>query len=280
MMDSLAKNHNLLGVHQNNSLAKDNSLSPLTMPLIPSVMTTNGSHSSTPTAIPSTPTLQTSLSTKAKHFSIDSLISTNSGSLEVNINKTINKLNVNNFNNDNNSIKSLNNELISDDSNDESISNQSDLELLLYNTKHNKIGSIGSTILNDDLKSPSLTPLLDDEELSSSTKTVEDIQTNTAKDCRQKIRDRDQSTAKSSSSSHTKSSDNKNKPELNPACLPRCNCEELTRIDAKLETKDLWEKFHELGTEMIITKTGRRYELLNHLYKKKYSIITIFFIIS
>ena len=24
-----------------------------------------------------------------------------------------------------------------------------------------------------------------------------------------------------------------------------------------LETKDLWEKFHRLGTEMIITKTGR-----------------------
>ncbi|KAH7637256.1 t-box h15-like protein [Dermatophagoides farinae] len=48
------------------------------------------------------------------------------------------------------------------------------------------------------------------------------------------------------------------KPELNPACLPRCNCEELMKIDAKLETKELWEKFHELGTEMIITKTGRR----------------------
>ncbi|KAI2808848.1 T-box transcription factor tbx20 [Blomia tropicalis] len=48
------------------------------------------------------------------------------------------------------------------------------------------------------------------------------------------------------------------KPELNPACQPRCNCDELSRVDAKLETKELWEKFHELGTEMIITKTGRR----------------------
>ncbi|KPM09155.1 T-box H15-like protein [Sarcoptes scabiei] len=46
--------------------------------------------------------------------------------------------------------------------------------------------------------------------------------------------------------------------KLNPACIPRCNCEELMKIDAKLETKELWEKFHELGTEMIITKTGRR----------------------
>ncbi|XP_064466357.1 T-box transcription factor TBX20-like [Ornithodoros turicata] len=44
----------------------------------------------------------------------------------------------------------------------------------------------------------------------------------------------------------------------NPQILPRCNCDELRKVDAHLETKDLWEKFHELGTEMIITKTGRR----------------------
>jgi T-box protein 20 len=28
-------------------------------------------------------------------------------------------------------------------------------------------------------------------------------------------------------------------------------------VECRLETKDLWDKFHELGTEMIITKTGR-----------------------
>lgn len=61
------------------------------------------------------------------------------------------------------------------------------------------------------------------------------------------------------SNSDTKNNNNSNsKPELNPACLPRYNCEELIKVDAKLETKELWEKFHELGTEMIITKTGRR----------------------
>ena len=32
---------------------------------------------------------------------------------------------------------------------------------------------------------------------------------------------------------------------------------ELAGIECRLETKDLWDKFHELGTEMIITKTGR-----------------------
>jgi hypothetical protein len=38
---------------------------------------------------------------------------------------------------------------------------------------------------------------------------------------------------------------------------PRCNCPELERVECRLENKDLWEKFNELGTEMIITKTGR-----------------------
>lgn len=38
----------------------------------------------------------------------------------------------------------------------------------------------------------------------------------------------------------------------------RCNCQELLGTTCHLETKDLWDKFHELGTEMIITKTGRR----------------------
>ncbi|CAF0914103.1 unnamed protein product [Brachionus calyciflorus] len=34
--------------------------------------------------------------------------------------------------------------------------------------------------------------------------------------------------------------------------------EELKAIECFLETDDLWKKFHELGTEMIITKSGRR----------------------
>ncbi|XP_050094760.1 T-box protein H15-like [Anopheles aquasalis] len=37
-----------------------------------------------------------------------------------------------------------------------------------------------------------------------------------------------------------------------------CNCEELRPVQCHLETKELWDKFHDLGTEMIITKTGRR----------------------
>ena len=32
---------------------------------------------------------------------------------------------------------------------------------------------------------------------------------------------------------------------------------ELEGVQCHLETRDLWEKFHDLGTEMIITKSGR-----------------------
>ena len=50
----------------------------------------------------------------------------------------------------------------------------------------------------------------------------------------------------------------KRKKEEKPKFLkPKCNSEELLGIDCFLETKELWEKFNELGTEMIITKTGR-----------------------
>ena len=34
-------------------------------------------------------------------------------------------------------------------------------------------------------------------------------------------------------------------------------CQELSPVECHLETRELWEKFHDLGTEMIITKTGR-----------------------
>ncbi|XP_034945678.1 T-box transcription factor TBX20-like [Chelonus insularis] len=37
-----------------------------------------------------------------------------------------------------------------------------------------------------------------------------------------------------------------------------CNSDELRSVECHLETKELWDKFNELGTEMIITKTGRR----------------------
>ncbi|KAM6935856.1 T-box transcription factor TBX20 isoform 2-T2 [Lycodopsis pacificus] len=39
---------------------------------------------------------------------------------------------------------------------------------------------------------------------------------------------------------------------------PGIPSEEMAKISCTLETKELWDKFHDLGTEMIITKSGRR----------------------
>lgn len=46
-------------------------------------------------------------------------------------------------------------------------------------------------------------------------------------------------------------------PSRNPLLQEVCTSEELRNVTCHLETKDLWDKFNELGTEMIITKTGR-----------------------
>jgi len=36
----------------------------------------------------------------------------------------------------------------------------------------------------------------------------------------------------------------------------------LTGVQCQLDNKELWDKFHALGTEMIITKSGR----LDHVF--------------
>ncbi|PIK58688.1 putative T-box transcription factor TBX20 isoform X2, partial [Apostichopus japonicus] len=42
-------------------------------------------------------------------------------------------------------------------------------------------------------------------------------------------------------------------------CQGNANCsDELDNVQCHLEIRELWERFHELGTEMIITKSGRR----------------------
>jgi hypothetical protein len=61
-------------------------------------------------------------------------------------------------------------------------------------------------------------------------------------------------------SSSSSSSRSKHSSGPNPwaeKLKPRCNCVELQKVECHLETKDLWDKFNKLGTEMIITKTGR-----------------------
>ncbi|XP_018332108.1 T-box transcription factor TBX20-like, partial [Agrilus planipennis] len=65
------------------------------------------------------------------------------------------------------------------------------------------------------------------------------------------------STSESSVTCHTTS---RSSPphNRNPLLQERWNCEELRNVTCHLETKELWDKFNDLGTEMIITKTGRR----------------------
>ena len=65
-------------------------------------------------------------------------------------------------------------------------------------------------------------------------------------------------TSKSNADDNSAEAPKKKKKEEKPKFLkPKCNSEELLGIDCYLETKELWDKFNELGTEMIITKTGR-----------------------
>ena len=68
--------------------------------------------------------------------------------------------------------------------------------------------------------------------------------------------------SRNSANSVTNNNNKKNKKKsrsepVNHLIKPRCNCEQLAAVDCQLETKELWDKFHDLGTEMIITKTGR-----------------------
>ena len=58
---------------------------------------------------------------------------------------------------------------------------------------------------------------------------------------------------KEESSEDTSTTELGNQPQKKK--LPLHNS--LTRVVAQLEMKPLWDEFHELGTEMIVTKAGR-----------------------
>ena len=48
------------------------------------------------------------------------------------------------------------------------------------------------------------------------------------------------------------------KKEKRPKVVERSNCVALSPVRCTLDNKELWDKFCEFGTEMIITRTGRR----------------------
>ncbi len=160
-MDGLTKTHKMLGIHQNHSISatnssiKENSLTSSTL------LATNGNTS----ALVS----QTSLSAKAKHFSIDALISSSSSplnaseALHIDINNKVNNGNNNSIretsrspfmdrlpltvaiNSRNSSLNALHNDLISDESNDECASYQSDLERPTSSSIYDGLSPIGQS---------------------------------------------------------------------------------------------------------------------------------------
>lgn len=65
------------------------------------------------------------------------------------------------------------------------------------------------------------------------------------------------STSEAGSASGNASGSRATSPPRNPQLAERWSSEEMRHIQCHLETKELWDKFNELGTEMIITKTGR-----------------------
>ena len=69
--------------------------------------------------------------------------------------------------------------------------------------------------------------------------------------------DENRSSPSKSSTSRSAASPSEKPTPKNPLLQEKCNCEELRHVVCHLETKDLWDKFHDLGTEMIITKSGR-----------------------
>ncbi|CAH1108984.1 unnamed protein product [Psylliodes chrysocephalus] len=67
------------------------------------------------------------------------------------------------------------------------------------------------------------------------------------------------STSESGVASQSQSSGRRSRsPARNPLLQEKCTSEDLKNVTCHLETKELWDKFNDLGTEMIITKTGRR----------------------
>lgn len=120
-----------------------------------------------------------------------------------------------------------------------------DKEMVTMDLPHRSPLSSSDTDDNDARTTLSLD---EEEEASSSVNTLsgesEDDRLQSAADRKRKTR----------YSSHKKAS---SKPYAS-ALKPRCNCEALNKVECYLENKDLWDKFFEQRTEMIITKTGRR----------------------
>lgn len=67
-------------------------------------------------------------------------------------------------------------------------------------------------------------------------------------------------TGKKAPKRSTSSEEDHPSPTISPSIgnfPPKSNARSLAHIRVELEMKSLWEEFHSLGTEMIVTKAGR-----------------------
>lgn len=108
-------------------------------------------------------------------------------------------------------------------------------------------GSVTPSVVVDSPRSPS--PALSSTSSSAASKEIVSPKA-------QKSKDSSSTSSPSSSSSKSGGSGSGNNPYAH-LLKNKSNCDELAKVECHLENKELWDKFHELGTEMIITKTGR-----------------------
>ena len=133
------------------------------------------------------------------------------------------------------------------------ILSQNSLELLRNSTPTDRINIISSPVqsrLNCELIK---------EELNSSSggkaNNSSNLNNSTTSNGSHKALDVKCSSALSTTSSSSTASNSPNPWE--EKLKPKYNCKQLAGVSCHLENKELWDKFNELGTEMIITKSGR-----------------------
>lgn len=135
---------------------------------------------------------------------------------------------------------------------------QNSLESLRNSTPTDRINIISSPV-QDRLNGTDHSSTIKDELNNSSSNKLNDNNLNNStklngSHCKSSL-DVKCSSALSTSSSSTTESNSPN--PWQEKLKPKYNCEQLATVNCHLDNKELWDSFNELGTEMIITKSGR-----------------------
>ena len=128
---------------------------------------------------------------------------------------------------------------------------QNPLELLRSNsTPADRINLIASPVQSRGLVNGDALLAVKDEQLAGK---LNNSTTSNGSHCKSLDVKCSSALSTTSSSSTTSNSPNPWEEKLKP----KYNCKQLAGVSCHLENKELWDKFNELGTEMIITKSGR-----------------------